>query len=152
MCEDASSTKIILSFIILSILGSAATYIFCGSRILAHAACLNYIPIFSDKLRWDFKETKERTPKNALITQFMWCSLLIILIEGGMSFDVYGSFSNLSWYSECLFYLSAGFVLLYLRHKHDKINKKNTGENPAVGGATVGGTDCERGHTTNLAV
>src|SRR5436305_12561534 len=82
----------------------------------------------------------------------MWCSLLIILIEGGMSFDVYGSFSNLSWYSECLFYLSAGFVLLYLRHKHDKINKKNTEENPAVGGATVGGTDCERGHTTNLAV
>jgi hypothetical protein len=30
------------------------------------------------------------TPKSALIAQFMWSSLLIILIEGGIISDVYG--------------------------------------------------------------
>jgi amino acid transporter len=104
--------RIFLSFIIFSVIGTAASSIFSGSRVLAHAAQLKYIPIFSDKLKWD---RKEEAPRSALIAQFMWCSLLIILLHGGVSFDTYESFILFFQYSSCFFYTLTGIGLLYLR-------------------------------------
>ena len=106
--------QILIALVLFSVIGTATTLVFTGSRMIVHAAKSKYIPIFSDKLKWD---STDNTPLNALITQFMWCSLLIIMIQGGIGFDIFGSFSNFSRYSSCFFYLLTGIGLLILRYR-----------------------------------
>src|SRR2546430_2305592 len=103
----------ISSFIVMtSAIGTTTSLIFAGFRVIEYAAQQDYFPYISHELKW---ATKEKSPRNALIVQFMWCSLLIILVKDKTTSDFYGSFSNFSWYSSLTIYVLKGFVLLLLQ-------------------------------------
>ncbi|CAI2175988.1 4736_t:CDS:2 [Funneliformis geosporum] len=76
-------------------------------------SAIDYIPYFSEQLKW---KATENSPKFALLAQFIWCSLLIVLVGGGISSDSFILFSNFSQYSAWIFYMLTGIGLLSLRY------------------------------------
>ncbi|CAG8517355.1 2364_t:CDS:2 [Acaulospora colombiana] len=62
--------------IAVSSIGAVGSMVWSGSRIVAAAATKDYIPFFSPKLR-EFHE-KFNTPFNALIFQWIYCSVIVL--------------------------------------------------------------------------
>ena len=97
-------------FIVLSALGTAATSIWSGSRVIVSAARNNYFPIISRELReWN---NDSNTPVNALIAQFIWCTFLMLIIDSSLPTDDFILFTSMSMFSSWIFYTVTGIGLL----------------------------------------
>jgi amino acid transporter len=102
--------RIFTGLIVLSVMGTAAANVWSGSRVIVAAAKSNFFPIYSDELR-TWNESFD-TPINALFTQFIWCSLIIIFVGSSFNMTSFTLFSNFSMYSYWIFYFATGIGLL----------------------------------------
>ncbi|RIB26300.1 amino acid/polyamine transporter I [Gigaspora rosea] len=101
---------IILILILISAFGCVGSMVFMGSRAIAYAAKNNFVPVISDKLYfWD------ATPKNALLLQFVYCAILILLAPVGTSFFPF--FSDMSQYLAMVFYGVSAICLLVIQRR-----------------------------------
>jgi amino acid transporter len=101
----------VLSFlVVLSAIGTAATSIWSGSRVIVSAAKSNFFPIFCDELE-DWHDTFN-TPVNALFTQFVWCAFLMLIVSNLVVADVFILFTSIAMFSSWIFYIITGIGLL----------------------------------------
>ncbi|GBC02265.1 hypothetical protein RclHR1_04530007 [Rhizophagus clarus] len=115
--------RIFTGLVVLSVIGTAASTVWSGSRVVVAAAGSNFFPVYSYELRTWNKHFD--TPINALFAQFIWCSLIIFFV--GSSFTVTGFmlFSAFSMYSYWIFYFATGIGLLVIRYKNRrKLNRE----------------------------
>ncbi|KAF0495978.1 amino acid transporter [Gigaspora margarita] len=114
---------IILILILISAFGCVGSMVFMGSRAIAYAAKYNFIPGISQRLYyWG------ATPKYALLLQFVYCAVLILLAPVGTSFFPF--FSDMSQYLAMVFYGVSAICLLVIKRKltnaeyhHFKVHK-----------------------------
>jgi amino acid transporter len=91
-------------------MGTAAVDVWSGSRVIVAAAKSDFFPKYSRELRnWN---ERFNTPINALLAQFIWCSILMIFVGGSFSISSFVLFSNFASYSYWIFYLATGIGLL----------------------------------------
>jgi amino acid transporter len=103
-------TRIFTFLVVLSVTGTAAVDVWSGSRVIVAAAKSDFFPKYSRELRnWN---ERFNTPVNALLAQFVWCSILMIVVGGSFSISSFVLFSNLASYSYWIFYLATGIGLL----------------------------------------
>ncbi|CAG8516486.1 22352_t:CDS:2, partial [Racocetra persica] len=103
---------IIAICILISSSGCVGSLIFMGSRVITYSAKTGFIPIISNSLyNW---HKKFDTPVNALILQFGYCALLLLLFPVGKSFFPF--FSDMSQYLEMVFFGVSASCLLVVRH------------------------------------
>ncbi|GBC02259.1 hypothetical protein RclHR1_04530001 [Rhizophagus clarus] len=115
--NSETASKILSFFVVLSAIGTAATSIWSGSRVIVSAAKSNFFPIFSDELQY-WHDTFD-TPVNALCTQFVWCAFLILIISSSVASDVFLLFTSIAIFSSWIFYIITGIGLLVLRKRQD---------------------------------
>jgi amino acid transporter len=102
--------RIFTFLVVLSVMGTAAVDVWSGSRVIVAAAKSDFFPKYSQELRnWN---ERFNTPVNALLAQFVWCSILMIIVGGSFSISSFVLFSNLASYSYWIFYLATGIGLL----------------------------------------
>ncbi|CAG8620560.1 2217_t:CDS:2 [Funneliformis caledonium] len=110
--------KIFEFLIVLSLIGTAASNIWSGSRVIVAAATSGFFPKYLHQLKiW---HQYCNTPINALLAQFIWCMLFILFIGSSFvitSFELYSSFAM---YSHWIFYLAIGIGLFVIRFKRYK--------------------------------
>ncbi|CAG8598905.1 4410_t:CDS:2 [Ambispora gerdemannii] len=104
-------------FICLSAFGALAANTWAGSRVIVASAKNNYIP-FSQWLRKWNKTT--HTPIFALITQAVWCSLIIIIYPQN---DPFKFFINLGQHCMWVFLFLSALGLLFLRHYNPDLER-----------------------------
>ncbi|CAI2185927.1 16364_t:CDS:2, partial [Funneliformis geosporum] len=118
--------RIFTFLIVLSVIGTAASNIWSGSRVIVAAAESDFFfSRYSRKLS-ALHESYD-TPINALIAQFIWCSFFI-LIGSSVNITNFQFYSQFSIYSGWIFYFITGIGLLKIRfqrkldliEKHDK--------------------------------
>jgi amino acid transporter len=91
-------------------MGTAAADIWSGSRVIVAAAKSNFFPIYSYELRsWNYYFN---TPINALLAQFVWCTLIIFFVGSSFTLTSFTLFSTFSMYSYWIFYFATGIGLL----------------------------------------
>ncbi|CAG8594013.1 13369_t:CDS:10 [Acaulospora morrowiae] len=113
----------VLSFCVaISTFGTLGALCWSGSRVIQTAAEKNYFPIGAEKLRKD--DERFNTPKNALITQFIWCTFTIVVVGASITSDPFKILSDYSQYSAWIFYGLTGAALFHLKRKPS--DKKNT--------------------------
>ncbi|CAG8631848.1 3374_t:CDS:2, partial [Dentiscutata erythropus] len=89
-----------------------------GSRIISYSAKTGFIPKFSDKLYyWD---ERFGTPFNALLLQFVYCAVLILLFPGAGSTGFFTFFAHMSGYLTVVFYGVSAICILILRIRPEK--------------------------------
>ncbi|CAG8558053.1 2141_t:CDS:2 [Funneliformis caledonium] len=101
--------------IALFVIGTAAALVWSGSRIILAAARSNFFPVYSDQLRTWHEDYN--TPVNALLVQFIWCSLIILFVGENKTITSRESFKMFAIYSLLVFYLATGVGLVVLRYK-----------------------------------
>ncbi|CAB4480804.1 amino acid transporter [Rhizophagus irregularis] len=106
-------SRILSFFVVLSAIGTAATSIWSGSRVIVSAAKSNFFPIFSDEL--ESRHNTFETPVNALFTQFIWCAFLMLIVSSSVVVDVFILFTSISMFSSWIFYIITGIGLLVFR-------------------------------------
>jgi amino acid transporter len=77
---------------------------------------LDFFPKYSEELR---------TPINALLAQFIWCSLIILFIGSSFTITTFALFSTFATYSYWIFYFAIGIGLLIIRRDSDFIIREN---------------------------
>ncbi|CAG8572682.1 9637_t:CDS:2 [Funneliformis mosseae] len=107
--------RIFTLLIVLSVIGTAASTVWSGSRVIVAAARSNFFPVYSDQLKTWHEDYN--TPVNALLAQFIWCSLIILFVGSSFKITSFQLFSKFAMYSFWIFYLATGVGLLVLRHK-----------------------------------
>ncbi|GBC44686.2 amino acid/polyamine transporter I [Rhizophagus irregularis DAOM 181602=DAOM 197198] len=134
--ETSNNTvaRIFTGLIVLSVMGTAAADIWSGSRVIVAAAKSNFFPIYSYELRsWNYYFN---TPINALLAQFVWCTLIIFFVGSSFTLTSFTLFSTFSMYSYWIFYFATGIGLLLIRRRnsknkgyHDEESSLNTNNN-----------------------
>ncbi|CAG8609330.1 11323_t:CDS:2 [Funneliformis mosseae] len=107
--------RIFTLLIALSVIGTAAALVWSGSRVILAAARSNFFPVYSDQLRTWHEDYN--TPVNALLVQFIWCSLIILFVGENKTITSRESFKMFAIYSLWFFYLATGVGLVVLRYK-----------------------------------
>ncbi|CAB4418940.1 unnamed protein product [Rhizophagus irregularis] len=108
--------------VVLSVMGTAAVDVWSGSRVIVAAAKSDFFPKYSRELRnWN---ERFNTPINALLAQFIWCSILMIFVGGSFSISSFVLFSNFASYSYWIFYLATGIGLLLIRKRSKNYKMK----------------------------
>ncbi|CAB4479108.1 amino acid transporter [Rhizophagus irregularis] len=122
--------RIFSFFVVLSAIGTAATNIWSGSRVIVSAAESNFFPIISPQL----KKWKERTmiqegqggkklhyieytPVNALLAQLGWCIFIILFIGASIPEDSFVLFSSISTFSYWIFFIATSWGLVRTRKR-----------------------------------
>ncbi|CAG8609344.1 11324_t:CDS:2 [Funneliformis mosseae] len=121
--DRKSIVRIFTFLIVLSVIGTAASNIWSGSRVIVAAAESDYfLSRYSRKLS-TLHESRD-TPINALLAQFIWCSMFILM---GSSFTItsFQFYSKFSIYSGWIFYFATGIGLLVIRNRENKKLQKN---------------------------
>ncbi|CAI2178797.1 16363_t:CDS:2 [Funneliformis geosporum] len=107
--------------IVLSVIGTAAANVWSGSRVIVAAARLKFFPIYSDQLKnW---HENSNTPVNALLAQFIWCSLIILFVGSSFTITSFELFSKFAIYNFWVFYLATGIGLFVIRYKKPENNR-----------------------------
>ncbi|CAG8682665.1 22741_t:CDS:10 [Rhizophagus irregularis] len=112
--ETSNNTvaRIFTGLIVLSVMGTAAADIWSGSRVIVAAAKSNFFPIYSYELRsWNYYFN---TPINALLAQFVWCTLIIFFVGSSFTLTSFTLFSTFSMYSYWIFYFATGIAGLFI--------------------------------------
>ncbi|GBC01684.1 hypothetical protein RclHR1_00430001 [Rhizophagus clarus] len=115
--------RIFTVLIVLSVIGTAATSVWSGSRVIVAAAASDFFPKYSKELRtWHHHYN---TPMNALLVQFIWCSFIILFVGSSFTTTSFVLFSTFSMYSYWIFYFATGIGLLVIRrNKKIELKKK----------------------------
>ncbi|CAB4381221.1 amino acid transporter [Rhizophagus irregularis] len=108
--------RIFTALVVLSVVGTAASTVWSGSRVVVAAAASNFFPVYSYELRTWNKHFD--TPINALFAQFIWCSLIIFFVGGSFTVTGFMLFSAFSMYSYWIFYFATGVGLLVIRYRN----------------------------------
>ncbi|CAG8617723.1 2296_t:CDS:2, partial [Ambispora leptoticha] len=97
-------------FVCVSAFGALAANVFAGSRVIVAAAARDYIPFSSWFLKWNGNTD---TPIFALLTQAVWCSLIVIFYPHN---DPFKFFINLGQHCMWVFLCLSALGLLILRY------------------------------------
>ncbi|RIA91892.1 amino acid permease-domain-containing protein [Glomus cerebriforme] len=120
--ESEVIVRIFTALVVLSVIGTAASTVWSGSRVIVAAAISHFFPIYSYELRtW---HNYFNTPVNALFAQFIWCTLIIFFVGSSFTLTSFTLFSTFSMYSYWIFYFATGVGLLIIRNRN-KNNLKN---------------------------
>ncbi|CAG8588501.1 15982_t:CDS:2 [Funneliformis mosseae] len=70
------------------------------------------------------------TPVNALLAQFIWCSLIILFVGSSFTITNFELFSSFAMYSKWIFYVATGIGLYVIRRRERKL--RNGQENNSI--------------------
>ncbi|RIA92143.1 amino acid/polyamine transporter I [Glomus cerebriforme] len=113
--NNRTVARIFSFFVVLSAIGTAATSVWSGSRVIVSAAKSNFFPIFSYELQnWN---DYFNTPINALIAQFIWCSFFILIVGSCVEADNFILFTSIAMFSSWIFYIFTSYGLLVTRKR-----------------------------------
>ncbi|CAG8717547.1 1330_t:CDS:2, partial [Funneliformis caledonium] len=114
--------RIFTFLIVLSVIGTAASNVWSGSRVIVATARSGFFLKHSQLLRnW---HPGCDTPVNALLAQFIWCSLIILFVGSSFTITNFELFSSFSMYSYWIFYFATGIGLLVIR-KYKLLESEN---------------------------
>ncbi|CAG8725382.1 6510_t:CDS:2, partial [Funneliformis caledonium] len=119
--------RIFTFLIVLSVIGTAASDVWSGSRVIVATARSGFFLEYSHLLREWHKD--RYTPVNALLAQFIWCSLIILFVGSSFTITNFELFSSFSMYSKWIFYVVTGIGLYVIRHRErndQEINSINS--------------------------
>ncbi|CAG8572663.1 9636_t:CDS:2 [Funneliformis mosseae] len=113
--EGNTTGKKIFSFcVVLSAIGTAASSIWSGSRVIVTAAKSNFFPIFSSQLKsWNHKFN---TPITALLAQLGWCTLIMLVVGSTALIDNFILYSSVAMFCSWIFYVITSLGLVILRN------------------------------------
>ncbi|CAG8558037.1 2140_t:CDS:2 [Funneliformis caledonium] len=113
--EGNTTGKKIFSFcVVLSAIGTAASSIWSGSRVIVTAAKSNFFPIFSSQLKsWN---NKFNTPITALLAQLGWCTLIMLVVGSTALIDNFILYSSVAMFCSWIFYVITSLGLVILRN------------------------------------
>ncbi|CAI2170004.1 8929_t:CDS:2 [Funneliformis geosporum] len=114
--------RIFTFLIVLSVIGTAATNVWSGSRVIIATARSGFFLKYSRQLSYWHKNYD--TPVNALLAQFIWCSLIILFVGSSFTITNFELFSSFSMYSYWIFYFATGVGLLIIR-KYKLLEREN---------------------------
>ncbi|CAG8688711.1 12492_t:CDS:2 [Funneliformis caledonium] len=118
--------RIFTFLIVLSIISSAATNVWSGSRVIVTTARSNFFPIYSEQLKiW---HEYFNTSINALILQFIWNSFIILIVGSSFTITNFELFSSFSMYSYWIFYVATGIGLFVIQHREHRELRDNVHE------------------------
>ncbi|GBC02261.1 hypothetical protein RclHR1_04530003 [Rhizophagus clarus] len=111
--KSEAMVRIFTALVVLSVMGTAAAEVWGGSRVIVAAAKSDFFSKYSQELRtWNIRFN---TPVNALLAQFVWCSLIIFFIGSSFTLTTFTLFSKFAMYSYWIFYFFTGIGLLIIR-------------------------------------
>ncbi|RIA91891.1 amino acid/polyamine transporter I [Glomus cerebriforme] len=122
--ESEVIVRIFTALVVLSVIGTAASTVWSGSRVVVAAAGSNFFPVYSYELRTWNKHFD--TPINALFAQFIWCSLIIFFVGGSFTVTSFTLFSAFSMYCYWIFYFATGVGLLVIRFRNKSKERDET--------------------------
>ncbi|CAG8646240.1 3634_t:CDS:2 [Rhizophagus irregularis] len=125
------AARVLSLFVVLSAVGTAATSVWSGSRVIVSAAKSNFFPIFSPQLvKWREREINQQgqrgenmryteyTPVNALLAQLVWCIFIILIVGGSIQVDSFVLFTSIATFSVWIFYIVTSLGLVKTRKRY----------------------------------
>ncbi|CAG8481005.1 20483_t:CDS:2 [Gigaspora margarita] len=103
------------ALVAISAFGTVSSTVFVYGRIIKYAAETKFIPKFSELL--DNCNNRFSTPFNALIAQFIYCSLFLLFFFDSKK-DLFEFFSETSQYLAMIFHGASAICLLRIKDKN----------------------------------
>ncbi|PKK68740.1 amino acid transporter [Rhizophagus irregularis] len=129
--DSSVAARVLSLFVVLSAVGTAATSVWSGSRVIVSAAKKNFFPIFSPQLvKWREREINQQgqrgenmryteyTPVNALLAQLVWCIFIILIVGGSIQVDSFVLFTSIATFSVWISYIVTSCGLVKTRKRY----------------------------------
>ncbi|CAI2178795.1 16362_t:CDS:2 [Funneliformis geosporum] len=110
---NTTGMKILSFCVVLSAIGTAASSIWSGSRVIVTAAKSNFFPIFSPQLK--SLNNKFNTPVTALLAQLGWCTLIMLVVGSTALIDNFILYTSVAMFCSWIFYVITSLGLVILR-------------------------------------
>ncbi|CAG8532790.1 16694_t:CDS:2 [Dentiscutata heterogama] len=108
--------KIMSALVAISAFGSVGAMVFIYARIIKYAAATEFIPKYS--YLFDNLNKKIGTPFNALLAQFLYCSIYLLLFFDPIK-DIFEFCSETSQYLAMLFHGASAICLIIMKNHFD---------------------------------